>query len=606
MEIETPADRTSRYIIPAIVGLVTFLAFLPALRADFVTWDDDTNFLRNPMYRGLAWTNIKWMWSTFLLGHYVPLSWMTLGLDYQLWGMDARGYHLTNLLIHAANAVLLYYVARSLVGQALGERSRHVELASALGVLLYSVHPLRVESAAWITERRDVLSTFFVLAAMLAYLRSVIEPEFNRWYWIAVALFIAALLSKATAVTLPAVLLVVNVLPLRRLRLDEWRGPAARRVYRELAPMLLLSAGAGVLSLIALHAGKQLTIAQKAAVSLFSLRFYLQKTLWPAGLSPLYEMPKQVDPGALPYVISYAVCLLFVVLLVVALKRWPLVAAGLVAFLAMILPLLGPVQNGQQIAADRYTYQGMQAIAVLIAGLLASWWRRGVGLAATALVVILAALTWRQTGYWRDSTTLWQRVLRVDDSSSVAHTALANVFSSAGQLDSAIEHYQRSLAINPVSLEVDNNLGIALMKNGRPLDAVAHFRRAIEINPDHYEANNNLGSIFSAAGESDSAIAHFRRALEIHPDFPDAEVNWGNALLRKGRPADAVEHYQRALAMKPANADAEYNWGVAMAQQGKLTDAIEHFQRTLSLNPSHAEARNALALAERLARQKGR
>jgi tetratricopeptide (TPR) repeat protein len=600
-----PRRDAARWLLPLAVAVITVVAFAPALRAGFVTWDDDTNFIRNPDYRGLAWENLRWMWSTFLLGHYVPLAWMTLGLDHVLWGMDARGYHATNLVIHAANAVLLYMVACRLLPMTSGITPRQARWPAALGALLYSVHPLRAESAVWITERRDVLSSFFFLAAVLAYLRAAREGASRRWYWATVALFAAALLSKATAVTLPVVLLILAVYPLRRFRLAEWRGAAAGRVYRELAPLAAMSAAIGVLSIVALNPGRQLAPLEKIAVSAWSFFFYLWKTLIPTGLAALYEMPSSIHAGAPRYLAGYGAFAAFVALVVVSARRWPGVAAALAAFFVMLLPLLGVVQNGVQIAADRYTYQAMQPVAVLAAALLARWWRRPVIAAALAAVLVLAGASWRQAGYWKDSETLWKRVLAVDSTSSLAHPALANVLLAEGRLDEAIAHYRASLAINPRSLEVDNNLGIALGRQGKFDEAAAHYRRAIEIKPDHYEARNNLGAILARDGDAAAAIEQFQKALAIRPDFPDAEVNWGNALLRSGKAAEAIGHYRRAIKIRPGNADAEHNWGVALAQQGRFADAIVHLRRAVALNPSDPVARQNLEAAERALRERG-
>jgi tetratricopeptide (TPR) repeat protein len=587
-----PLTGRHRWLVPAIVAIVTMAAFSPALTADFVTWDDDTNFLRNSEYRGLGIAQLKWMWTTHLLGHYVPLAWMSLGLDFTLWGMDARGYHFTNIAIHAANAVLLFYVCRRLIGLAL-DSMEAVDGPSALAALLYAVHPLRVESVAWITERRDVLSTFFVLLAVLAYLKSSAESPFRRWYWMTLVAFTCAVLSKATAVTLPAVLFILNVYPLRSDR---------RRALRELAPMLAISAAAGLYSVIALEPGPQLPVVAKIAVSAYSLAFYIWKTVVPVGLAPLYEMPAEISPFEARFVIGYAVCAAFIVIALAARRRYPGVSAALAAFAVMIFPLLGIVQNGVQIAADRYTYQAMQPIAVLIAGALSLWWKRGTAIAAGVVVAILMGLTARQSTFWRNSETLWKRVIEIDPNASLARTALANVLAAENRLDEAIEQYQRSLSINPRSLEADNNLGMALTRQGRFEEAMVHYRRAIDINPEHYEAHNNLGVLLARQGNSAAAIEHFRRSVEIKRDFPDAEVNWGNALLRAGQPADAISHYARAVAISPRAPGAQFNWGVALAQQGRFAEAVPHFRAALAIDPADAAAAEALATAERLAR----
>src|SRR5438309_2028693 len=256
-----PVDRAPgkgwvSWLVPLLIAVVTFAAFLPALHNQFVNWDDDKNFLENPHYRGLGWTHIRWMWRTTQLGHYIPLTWMTLGLDYLLWGMNPLGYHLTNLLLHAANAVVFFFVVRRLLTRALpspSERGYALAVSSGVAALVFAIHPLRVESVAWATERRDVLSGLFYLVAILVYLRACKQGARGRgWYWLSVAAFVGALLSKSMVVNLPVVLLILDVYPLRRLGgTIGWWSEEARRVYVEKIPFVLLAAAASAMAVVA-------------------------------------------------------------------------------------------------------------------------------------------------------------------------------------------------------------------------------------------------------------------------------------------------------------------------------------------------------------------
>ncbi len=624
-----PKKRTRNWLAPAAVGVLAFAAFLPALSASFVTWDDDPNFLDNPYYRGLGWFNLKWMWSTFHMGHYIPISWMTLGLDYVIWGMNPFGYHLVNLLLHAANAVLVYFIARRLLRAWRGhtrddDRSAEarLEFAAAGAAFVFAIHPLRVESVAWITERRDVLSGVFYLSTILLYLRwverrdaaSVDGTRSVPLHWPAIAVFVIALLSKATAMILPAVLLIVNVYPLRRLgrgatdatsareHLSRWWNPSARRVYVEAAPYALLSAATALLSIVALRPGKQLSFAAKLAVSAYSLAFYLWKTIVPSGLAPLYEMPKEVDPLAAKYVAGYVVVIGISIVAWAARRRWPVVTTAWVAFLVISLPLLGVVQNGPQIAADRYTYQAAQALGMLAAAALLHLHRpRHAAIAAVgAYVIVYGALTWNQTGVWHDSQRLWSRVLEVDSTSSVAQTAIASVYFKQDRLDDAVAHYRLAIALDPKSTEVMNNLGIAMARQGKVGQAIAYYERAVRARPTYYEAYNNWGTALASLGDLAGAIDRYKRALAIKPNFADAQVNWGNALVRLGKLDESIPHYEAAVAARPDQADAHSNWGAALAQQGHYAEAIEHFRAALEINPAHADARRYLDMAMRL------
>ena len=586
------------WAVPAAIALITLIAFLPTLSNGFVSWDDDKNFLDNSHYRGLGPSQLHWMWTTFHLGHYVPLSWMTLGLDYMLWGMNPFGYHLTSLVIHCANAVLLYFIARRLLrlsGWArLEGREDLVTLGAMCAALLFAVHPLRVESVAWATERRDVLSGFFSFAAILAYI-GVAESTRPRFrYGGAVALFACALLSKATSMSVPAVLVILDVYPLRRLGgAAGWWTASARRVYVEIAPFGVLAAGIAALSIVALHPPSQLGLGAKLAVSAYSLVFYVEKTLVPTGLAALYQMPARVDPLAARYVVSYAAVAGLAIAAWMTRRKAPAVAAAIVAFVVISLPMLGVVQNGPQIAADRYTYHAAPALAILaaLAFLSLPHPRALISVAGlAAVVVVLGAMTWRQVETWHSPETLWAQVLATDSTSSIGQSAMANIRFKQDRVEEGIAYSERAVALAPTYAEAYNDLGVGFARLNRDTAALDQYRRALALKPEYDEAENNLGIAFSRLGALDSAIAHFRRALAINPDNFSAEINWGNALVRVDRPADAEAHYARALAVKPDDAEAHLNWGVALAKQGKLAEAAEQFRAVLALDPRSADA----------------
>ena len=605
--------RSAPWIAPCCVALLTFIAFAPALRNGFVSWDDEKNFLANPHYRGLGVKQLTWMWTTFHMGHYVPLAWMTLGLDYVLWGMNPRGYHLTSLLIHVGNGVALYFVARRLLVSC---RTRHqldgsagsprpdaddepaMSIAAGFAALLFSVHPLRVESVAWATERRDVLSLLFALLCVLTYLRSAEPSARRRWYWISVVLFACALLSKATVVTLPAVLLIVNVHPLHRISAGDHGRAVVRRVSVDLLPFVLLSLATVVLSVVALHPGEQLPLSGKVAVSAFSLCFYLWKTIAPTALSPLYEMPRVVDPVATRYLASYATALLVTLAVVVWRRRWPALVAAWIAFLVLSLPMLGIIQNGPQIAADRYTYHSAPALALLAGVVLMHAMSRArtvmVRIASVTVTLVLVVLTWKQCGVWRDSSSLWARVLAVDPNSAYAHSAAATLLFQGNHVDEGLEESRVATGLDPGLAEAHNNFGVGLSRQGHYADAVPHFRRALDLKSSYDEAHSNWGVALARLGDADAAVEQFRRALADNPDNADAHVNWGNALVRAGRFVEASPHYEAALAIRPDDADAHLNWGVALARDSRLSGAIEHFRRALALDSSSADARRYL------------
>jgi len=596
---------TIERLVPLGIAILVVIAFLPALNDGFVSLDDQRNFIDNDAFRGLGPTQLRWMWTTTLMGHFIPLSWMTLGLDYVLWGMNPAGYHLTNVVFHAANAVLLYWITRRLLrasSDAFTDGSRRLTLAAATAALLFAVHPLRVESVAWVTERRDVLSCFFFFSSVLAYLRAVERPGLRaRWYWAAVGLFVCSVLSKATSMTLPAVLLVINAYPLRRLGGPVgWRSSAARRIYAEVVPFGAIAAGAALVSILVLHPPAQLSVASKLAVSAYSLVFYVWKTILPTRLSPMYELPQAVDPLALRFVACYAIVAAACVLVWFGRRRWPGLAASTMAFVLITLPMLGIVQNGPQIAADRYTYYAAPTLAIALAGYVFSF-DRAVTLAASvgfgAVLAVLGVLTWNQTEVWHDSATLWTYVAGIDDNSSFAQVGLGMLAYDHGDMDAAIGHFRRAVELRPSYDEGFNNMGNALVREGRLADAVESYRRALALNPGFPEAHNGLGSALAQQGNVPDAIEQYRQALALRPAYAEAENNWGAAVARGGDFASAIEHYQRAVASDSTYADAYTNWGNALVRLGNFALARAKYETALRLRPNDADIHRNLGVA---------
>lgn len=608
VQASAPESALPSWVFPIAVAAIVFVVFLPALRNDFVSWDDEHNFLENPHYRGLGLSNLHWMWTTFHLGHYVPLSWMTLGLDYKLWGMDPAGYHATSVLIHAVNSALLFLLARQLFRRAIPAAARRTtDWAAAFSALVFALHPLRVESVVWITERRDVLSLFFYLASVMAWLRSVSDETHRaRFYWAAVALFLCALLSKATAMTLPAVLLLLDVYPLRRLTASNWRdvrSAQTRAIYLEILPFALLSLGFIILSIVALHPPAQLSFGAKIAVSAYSLCFYLLKSFVPTGLSPLYQMPEHVDPFDGVYIACYAVVVALIVGAVMLRKRMPGLVAGFVGFVLISLPMLGIVQNGPQIAADRYTYHSAPALALLAGAALflvlqlPQWTRFTLG------GVVLAALTiatFGQTYVWHDSEVLWGRVIQVEPMSSLGHSGYASLLFQEDRVPEGLDHARRAVEFGPNLPEAHNDLGVGLTRTDDPAGGIKEYQRALALKPSDEEAENNWGVADAQLGNLADARKHYERAIELRPDYADAHVNLGNLLVRELKQAEAIPHYAEALRIRPDEADAHFNWGVALAQQGKYDDAIAHFRDAIELRPNFELAKQYIERATRL------
>src|SRR5438445_701869 len=607
-------QRWGSWLVPVLIALVTLAAFLPTLQNQFVNWDDHENLLDNPHYRWLGRAHLRWMWTTHM-GHWIPLTWMTLGLDYLLWGMNPVGYHLTSLLLHVTNAVVFFFVVRWLLTRALPSPSEHgyaVVVAAAGAAPGFAIHPLRVESVAWVTERRDVLSGLFYLSAILVYLRACERGARGRgWYWLSVAVFVCALLSKSMVVNLPVVLLILDVYPLRRLGgFVGWWSEPARRIYVEKIPFVLLAAAASAIAVMAQLSKSamipmaHLSVLGRLAVSAYGLSFYLWKMVVPLNLSPLYMRPPTVDPEAPPFILSYGLVLAITAIVLALRRRMPGLPAAWAAYVVVLLPVLGIFQSGSQIAADRYTYLAGLGWAILAgAGLLACrhatrFLIRG---SAVGVLVGLGVLTWNQVHVWHDAEKLWTHALAIDPKSSVAHSNLGSALIAQGKPAEASEHFREALRINPTSADAHNNWGTLLARQGKLAAAIEHYQQVLQIKPDSADAHNNWGAALAQQGKLVEAIEHYQRALQMRSDYADAHTNLGNALAQQGKLSEAVEHYGQALKIKPDFGKAVSNLGSALARQGKLIEASDQFRRALEIMPDNADVHYNLGMA--LARQ---
>lgn len=614
----------SRWISPALTALVVVAAFSSALPGGFQQWDDVVLLVDNPAYRGLGWSNLKWMFTTNLMGHYMPLTWITYGLDYVVWGLNPYGYHLTNIVLHAANAALVYLVAQRLFRIVWPDTSAAgvdgLRIAAALAALVFGVHPLRVESVAWITERRDVLSGFFFLLAVLMYLRACeVESRdgrpWSKFYWAAVGTFVLALLSKSMAVTLPVVLLVLDVYPLRRLRpgAHGWLTPGPWRIWQEKLPFLFVGAVVSAVAFRALLGGaaatswERLGLPERIAVSAYSVAFYLRKTLVPLELSPLYELSLPVHIFDRRFLASGVVVLFITLAALASRRRWPGLLAVWTCYVVMLLPVAGIFHNGHQIAADRYSYLPGVGWALLAGGAVviasrglrrARSGRRALAALAAVLVVsttaALALTTWRQAKIWRDDETLWRHAVRLDPASSVAASNLGSGLRLRGELADAIEQSERALLLRPAYAEAHLNLGLAKAAQGRAGEAERHFRQVLEIRSRSAPAHAGLGALLETQGRLDEALEHFHLALQINPRSASIHNDLGVALARRGRIAEALPEFLEAIRIDPSLAAAQNNLGMALAQTGRLTEAADHFRAAIHSNPDYQEAQQNL------------
>jgi tetratricopeptide (TPR) repeat protein len=541
---------------------LTVVAFLPSLDGQFLNWDDEKNLVTNEGFRGLGWPHITWMFTTTLMGHWIPLTWLTLGANYVLGGMAPWGYHLGNLLLHAANALVFYAVARRLLAAGTGEELAQtaVTWGAAAAAAVFAIHPLRVESVAWVTERRDVLSGLFFLLAVLGYLKAVEQGADGRlaprWRAVSLGLFAAALLSKASTMMLPAALLVLDVYPLRR------RGVGVTVLLREKIGYFALAGVGAAVALVAVRQGATVTgyaeygLGARAAMTLYSLLFYPWKFLWPVDLSPMYELPARVEPLAWRFLLPMVAVPAITAALFLLRRRWPGGLAAWVYSALLVLPVSGAVHAGYQLAHDRYSYLSGLGFAVL-AGAAVVWvmragargvlrpWLEGVVLGAVVLVVAaLGAGSWRQSRVWHDSETLWRWAVSVDPAcglcgNNLGHALVVAHATSAGHVRLAEGYFRFAISRRPRQPDAYHNLGAALAMQGRYSEAEAALRTYLQLSPPGKpEPPARLGLLHVDQKRYADAIPLLRRALALDPRFPLVRQDLVVAL---GKRADELE-----------------------------------------------------------------
>jgi tetratricopeptide (TPR) repeat protein len=596
------------WVFPAGIAAIAFLSFLPALSAEFVMLDDDFNFLNNPQYRGLGLQNLRWMFFTFQLGGvYQPLSWLTNALEYVLWGLNPTGYHLGNMLIHSATAVFAYLAARKILDAALpAPKEEPLSLArscAAFAALAYAVHPLRVESVAWASNRSYVLPGLFCVLSLWAYLKAQDPGAPRRASWMALSIgaFALSLMSKAIAMTFPAVLLVLDVYPLRRWGWEAgWTGPEAQRAWKEKIPYLVLAFFAAVIAANGRHLYGALIPMQKfgmaprLAQAFFGISFYLEKTIAPFHLAPFYTLPRHLHPlDQLCITRTLAVSAVSLALAWNA-RRAPALAAAWACHVLLLLPFLGLSQYGLllQIAADKWTHMASLPWPLLAGGWLLARLRseeaaakRRLAAGAASLLALLAALTWRQTARWHDTEALFTHSIAVDPDCYFCHNNLAVYCNNRGRYDDGMAHALRSLRIRPDYQLAQLNLAVSYIEKGKLDDAISITQATIAADPGSAQANHNMGFLLSLRGRRDEALPYARRAVELDPRAPNMRYNLAYFLQARGALDEAAREYREVLRLSPSATNAHFNLGIILTSQGKLAEAAAHCDRAAQATP---------------------
>ena len=558
--------------IPLALALVTFAVFSPALWNGFVEWDDQVTLYDNQSWRGLGAPQLEYFFTTLLMGHYIPLTWLSFGLDYELWGLNPAGYHLTSLSIYAASMAVLYFVALRLLGKATTLSGVPLRIGAVAATLFFGLHPLRAESVAWATERRDVLSGLFYLLTILAYLRTADASGRRRAAGLvaSVAFYVLALASKASVMVLPAVLILLDLYPLRRLGRGwrDWLGPAARRVWLEKLPFVILGVTGAVVTYHAQAANLFITplerypLSARIGMSFFSLWFYVEKTLVPLALTPLYELPAKVGLLEPRFLVPVIVVSVVVAALVALVRRWPAGLAVFAYYAVCLAPVIGIVHSGHQLTHDRYSFLPGFGLALLVGAMAGVVARAGalgrlrpalfkaVAGAGIAWSVGLAVLTVQQVQIWKNTDNLWRYALEADPTCSLCNGNLGVYLSQQGHLGLAIAQFNRVLALRPDQVKAYKHLGYSYALLSEWDRAISNYRTYLAARPDDADVLNNLGAALISARRPDEAITALARAVELKPDLVFAYTNLGLAAYELGRPEEALWHYRRAIEVK--------------------------------------------------------
>jgi tetratricopeptide (TPR) repeat protein len=588
-----------------IVGAI-FLSFLPSLGNEFVTWDDYENFVNNSRYRGFSRNHLSWMFTTSLrMGHYQPLSWLTLALDYTVWGLNPFGYHLTNLVLHTFNALLLYAFILTLFKSMPSFRDIPFSMAAktcvTMGVLFYALHPLRVESVVWATERRDVLSGFFFLLTMLCYLKMSQQDHglYRRWAVLAFLCFAGSLLAKATAMTLPVVLLILDLYPFRRHAHTPWRY-----LLREKIPFFALSTVIGVVAVLGQKQVSAMEIIpdhgliDRCMQAAYGLCFYVTKTLLPFQLSPLYLMEQPFDPTRPIYILCMIVVIVVTLFFWAVRHRYPWAVTCWMSYAVLISPVLGFAQGGSQITADRYTYIPSLPFSLLMAGgLVVGWnkWKQDPSLVNTAacggsvILLLLGCLTYGQTRIWHNGLTLWNHAIRLDPDHWYALNNRAQLRQEQQDYFGAMEDLTRAITLNPDYATALYNRGVMRSNAGDSEGAMQDLNAALDKRPDFSEAYNHRGTLYERRQETQMAIVDYTRAIRYDPNSVAALYNRGSLYQRLGFVQEAMKDFDAAIALNPRFAMVFNNRGFLKQQSGDLTGALQDYGEAIRRAPQGAE-----------------
>jgi tetratricopeptide (TPR) repeat protein len=585
-----------KLLICLFLILVTFAAFWQVRHNEFISLDDNLYVTENlHVQGGVTVKGLVWAFTKSYVGHWHPITWLSHMLDYNLYGLNPGGHHMTNVFFHVANTLLLFLLFQKMTGAL---------WRSGFVAALFALHPLHVESVAWVAERKDVVFTLFWILTLWAYSFFVKRPKLDR-YLLVLLCFILSLMSKPMAVTLPFVLLLMDFWPLGRFKLEKsveavQEGMLLSRLILEKVPLFFLTAGFGVFTLLSHWKGGALTsfakipLGMRIGNALVSSIGYITKMIWPARLAVLYP-----HPMILPIweIVGAALLLMILTALIfIGGRRRPYLVVGWLWYLGTLLPVMGLVQAGLQAMADRFTYIPLIGLFIIVAygapDLLARWRYRSIALAASGglVLTILMITTLSQVKLWQNSIVLFNHTLQVTGDNPIIHNNLGVTLMKQGKEKEAWAHYTRALEINPNYADAQYNLGALLVRQGKDQEAMAQFTKTLRIKPSHAEAHHDLGVLLTRQGKIQEAIYHYTEAVRAKADYGEAYRDLGIVLVGQGREKEAVPYFREALGINPKDYVAHNNLGAALSRQGRIGEAMAHYTQALQINPISADA----------------
>ena len=562
------------WILSAALVALTITVFWNVIELPFISYDDPEYVTQNHQVRGgLTLKSVGWAITSTQAANWFPLTWISHMVDVSIFGLNPGGHHAMNLALHCLNVVLLFLLFSRLTGEV---------WRSALLAAIFAIHPLRVESVAWVAERKDVLSAFFWLLTTFSYCAWA-RTRKGRLYLAAIVFFALGLASKPMLVTLPFALLLLDVWPLERIRPDRFTSHALWPLVREKLPLFAMSMASSVITLVAQQAGgamkpmETIPLSARLCNAAIAAVSYIGKMIWPASLSVFYPYPES-SPSPLAILGAGLILGGATMAALWIRKSRPFVEVGWFWFLGTLFPVIGIVQVGAQAMADRYTYIPGIGLGLIVAWILPDRMMRspvrvwGVAIAAGIWLTALGVVTFRQVDHWKSDYHLFHHALALDDRNWLAELVIGTSLEKQGAIDQAIDRYQRALKIRPQSEQGHNNLGNALLSRGRTVEGILHLQEAVRLHPGYVQALSNLGAALCETGRNEEGLHYLREAIRKAPDYVPARFNYGLALSAMGRREEAATQFQEVLRLAPNDLEARLQLDLLRSRQGGVVE----------------------------------